>query len=138
MTTFEPEKATQGELISFLDVVEKDARDIAASIARRSARHGPGPFGEAYYLGTYTPNLTQSSSVLELTRCHRIFGVTADNARSVRRRVRYEYLDLCSGQPDGRADEASQDEGFRLWQLARRDVNAADHIEWRYLRCWSC
>lgn len=60
MTTFEPAKATQGELISFLDVVEKDARDIVASIARRSARHGLGPFGEAYYLGMYTPILTPS------------------------------------------------------------------------------
>lgn len=64
MTTFEPEKATQGELISFLDVVEKDARDIAASIARRSARHGPGPFGEAYYLGMYTLTLTPNSRLL--------------------------------------------------------------------------
>ena len=64
MTTFESERATQGELISFLDVVEKDARDIAASIARRSARHGPGPFGEAYYLGTYTPNLVPESCLL--------------------------------------------------------------------------
>ena len=57
MKTFEPQRATQGELISFLDTVEKDARDIAASIARRSARNGPGPFGEAYYLGIYTPFL---------------------------------------------------------------------------------
>lgn len=128
MTTFEPEKATQGELISFLDVVEKDARDIAASIARRSARHGPGPFGEAYYLGMYTPTLTQVLSTLELTHRHRIFSVTADHARSIRRRVRYQYFCLCSRQPDGRADEASQDEG-RLWQLARRDVSAADHID---------
>lgn len=64
MKTFEPQRATQGELTSFLDTVEKDARDIAASIARRSARNGPGPFGEAYYLGMYTPFLTPDSRLL--------------------------------------------------------------------------
>ena len=77
MTTLEPEKATQGELISFLDLVEKDARDVAASISRRSARHGPGPSGEAYYLGIYTPTLTQSLvyslayTALQDLPCHR-------------------------------------------------------------------
>ena len=64
MKTFEPQKATQGGLILFLDAVEKDARDIAASIARRSARHGPGLFGEAYYLGMYTPFSDPDSRLL--------------------------------------------------------------------------
>jgi len=75
------------------------------------------------------------SSALELTRRHRIFGVTTDNARSVRRRVRYQYVGLCSGQPDDRADEASQDEGHCLWELARHDVSATDPMDWRYHKC---
>ncbi|GAB7322612.1 hypothetical protein MBLNU13_g03524t1 [Cladosporium sp. NU13] len=65
MKTFEPQKATQGELISFLDIFEKDARDIAASIARRSARPGPGPFGEAYYLGSSVPPPTMPGQYID-------------------------------------------------------------------------
>ena len=51
-TTLTPEKATMGEFIAFLDLVEHDARNIAATIATRSDRFGPGLHGENYYLGT--------------------------------------------------------------------------------------
>jgi hypothetical protein len=54
-TTLTPEKATMGEFIAFLDRVEHDARNITATIARRSLRFGPGLLGENYYLGTSFP-----------------------------------------------------------------------------------
>jgi hypothetical protein len=60
-TTFEPEKAKLGNIMAFLDMLEKDTRDVASSIARRSLRYGPSPHGEAYYLGMYTPNIDPHS-----------------------------------------------------------------------------
>jgi hypothetical protein len=54
-TTLTPEKATMGEFIAFLDRIEHDSRNIAASIARRSLRYGPGFLGQNYYLGTSFP-----------------------------------------------------------------------------------
>jgi hypothetical protein len=44
-----------GEFIAFLDRIEHDSRNIAASIARRSLRYGPGFLGQNWYLGTSFP-----------------------------------------------------------------------------------
>jgi hypothetical protein len=62
-TILKPEKATLGEFIAFLDLVEHDARKVAASIARRTAPYGPGARGKNYYIGMYTFP-TQSGSCL--------------------------------------------------------------------------
>ena len=118
-TTIKPEKAKLGHIITFLDLLEKDTRTVASSIARRSIRYGPSLHGEAYYLGMYDPPLDSYSRLaLELTHRHRVVDVAAEDFIAVHRRVYRQPSFLWLEQRGARADDASQDEELLLSELA--------------------
>ena len=114
----EPEKATLGAVVAFLDRVENEVRQLVRHMAYCSAEYGPGPTGAPYYLcmyDTYSGSRLVSSALM-LTHRHRFRSATADDNVALLRRSHLcpQGLPQSAEQPGVRAGGPSQDKEFRL------------------------